>query len=105
MSIEELNEALTDEAVYGRRKIILDALTYEMELLDQALTLLEPLDDMTTAAMTEAQTEKLSEDHDVLEETHSDLDNAHTAVIQSLNLDQIKRYNEESTEEFHTAAK
>lgn len=99
MTTEELNEALSDEAVYGRRKLLLDALTYEMDLVDRALTILDATTQQEIDMMTESQTEKFNEDRDELAQVHDSLDDAHTQVFQSLSIPNINRYNKEAAEE------
>lgn len=99
MTIEELNQELTDDAVYGRRKMILDALTYEMDLVDKALTVMDATPQQDIDMMTESQTEKFNEDRDELAQVHMSLDDAHTQVFQSLSIPNINRYNKEAAEE------
>lgn len=96
MTTEELNEALSDEAVYARRKTLLDALIYEMDLLDKAMTAMEAIDAQTINMMTENQVDKMVEDKDAMEEAHRELDDAHTDIIQSLPLHLVNRYNEDT---------
>lgn len=99
MTIEELNQALTDDAVYARRKMLLDALAYEMDLVDKAMTVMDAMPQQEIDMMTESQTEKYNEDRDELADAHNDLDDAHTHIFRSLSIPNINRYNEEANRE------
>jgi hypothetical protein len=94
MTTEELNEALSDEAIYQRRKLILDALNYELQLVRQAITEIEVIldDEPRIAIMPEADLEKIQEGLSNWVDCENELDNAETAAFQSLSGDQMARY-------------
>ena len=98
MTTEELNDALSDEVVYQRRKLILGALSYELDLVRQAVTLIEViLDDAPRMAdMEEAAATQLENNLNELADVERSLDNAESEVFESLTGEQMMRYEKEA---------
>lgn len=82
MTSEEVFQALTDEAIYARRKVIIDAIQFEMDLLDMAIVIKD----------SDGSVEPDDEYENYVDQ-FNDCDSAQTNIIQSLSVDNIKRFN------------
>ncbi len=86
-------EALSDEAVYQRRKLILRAIDYELEVV--RLAILEIKDALTknrTAHLSESAVESLENQVEELENSEDNLCNAESGVFESLCGSQMIRF-------------
>jgi hypothetical protein len=86
-------EALSDEAVYQRRKLILRAIDYELKLLRVAITEIEDaLTKNRTAHLSENAIKSLEDQATELDESECNLSYAESGVYESMSGSQMIRF-------------